>query len=114
MNDRSEGISRRGFLSRVALLGSLAACYPAALMAQKRSQAEAGQLPAWRSEDPWKTLAEVQQHLFPASADAPGASDIQAVVYLRNTIENPAADDDECCCGKSSRARQAETGCPCC
>jgi len=95
MSDRGEGISRREFLNRIALLGSLAACYPVALIAQKRLQPEAGHLPAWCSEDPWKTLAEVQQHLFPASDDVPGASDIQAVVYLRNTIENPAADGED-------------------
>lgn len=95
MNERGEGISRREFLNRVALLGSLAACYPVAVIAGKRLQPEAGQLPAWCSEDPWKTLAEVQQHLFPASVDSPGASDIQAVVYLRNAIENPAADAED-------------------
>src|SRR5210317_1093089 len=67
MNDRGEGISRREFLHRIALLGSLAACYPVEVIAQKRLQPEAGRLPAWCSEDPWKTLAEVQQHLFPAS-----------------------------------------------
>jgi len=95
MNDRGEGISRREFLNRIALLGSLAACYPVEVIAQKRLQPEAGRLPAWCSEDPWKTLAEVQQHLFPASHGVPGASDIQAVVYLRNTIENPAADGED-------------------
>jgi gluconate 2-dehydrogenase gamma chain len=95
MNDGGEGVSRREFLRRITLLGSLAACYPVAIIAEKRLQADAGRLPAWCSDEPWKTLAEVQQHLFPASADSPGASDIQAVVYLRNTIENPAADGED-------------------
>jgi gluconate 2-dehydrogenase gamma chain len=40
-------------------------------------------------------LAEVQEHLFPAAADTPGAGDIQAIVYLHNTIENPAADGED-------------------
>ena len=95
MNDRVAGISRREFLNRVALLGSLAAAYPASVLAWQRSRSEKIQLPSWCNEDPWRTIADVQQHLFPASADAPGADDIQAVVYLRNTIDNPAADGED-------------------
>ncbi len=93
--DHKEAISRRTFLNRLALLGSLAAGYPAALMAQKRSGTDPESLPVWAGENPWKTLVEVQQHLFPASADTPGASDFQAIVYLRNTLENPAADGED-------------------
>ena len=33
--------------------------------------------------------------MFPAAKDTPGASDIQATVYLRNAIENPAADGED-------------------
>jgi gluconate 2-dehydrogenase gamma chain len=95
MTEVNSGISRREFLHRLALLGSLAACYPAATLAQRRAGVELEPLPAWRNEDPWKTLAEVQEHLFPASAETPGAGDIQALVYLRNTIENPAADGED-------------------
>lgn len=89
----TEGISRREFLSRLTLLGSLATCYPAAILARARSRAQP--LPAWLDTEPWKTLAGVQQHMFPAGDDTPGASDIQATVYLRNTIENPAADGED-------------------
>jgi gluconate 2-dehydrogenase gamma chain len=95
MNEHGDGISRREFMGRMALLGSLAACYPLSVIARQRSQAGASPLPAWCNEDPWKTLAEVQQHLFPATGDSPGASDIRAVVYLRNTIENPDADGED-------------------
>ncbi|MEN8205504.1 MAG: gluconate 2-dehydrogenase subunit 3 family protein [Pseudomonadota bacterium] len=95
MTEQDPGISRRGFLSRLTLLGSLAACYPAASLASTRSEAQTRQSPAWLNQDPWKTLAKVQQHMFPATMDTPGASDIQATVYLRNTIENPAADGDD-------------------
>lgn len=95
MNERVDGISRREFLNRVALLASLAAGYPAAVIAWNRSRSEQIQLPAWCNEDPWRTIADVQQHLFPAADDAPGADDIQAVVYLRNAIENPAADGED-------------------
>lgn len=95
MNKRESGISRREFLNRLALLGSLAACYPAATLAGLRTEAETRQGPVWLKQDPWKTIAEVQQHMFPASQDSPGANDIQAAVYLRNTIENPAADGED-------------------
>jgi gluconate 2-dehydrogenase gamma chain len=89
----TEGISRREFLSRLALLGSLAACYPAATLASARSGTRP--TPDWLDTPPWKTLAAVQQHMFPATQDTPGASDIQATVYLRNAIENPAADGED-------------------
>ncbi|MDX2457815.1 MAG: gluconate 2-dehydrogenase subunit 3 family protein [Gammaproteobacteria bacterium] len=95
MNDRRDGINRREFLNRLTLLGSLLACYPTAILAQSRSEAQAHQSPGWLKKDPWKTLSEVQEHLFPAAADTPGASDIHAIVYLHNTIENPAADGDD-------------------
>ena len=95
MNDRRDGISRREFLNRLTLLGSLLAGYPAAILAQSRFEAQAQKPPDWLNAEPWKTLAEVQEHLFPAAADTPGASDIQAIVYLHNTIENPAADGED-------------------
>ena len=90
MTEQNSGISRREFLRRLTILGSLAACYPAATLASIRSGAPPA--PGWLNQDPWKTLAAVQQHMFPAATDTPGASDIQATVYLHNTIENPAAD----------------------
>jgi len=95
MNDRSSALSRREFLQRLALLGSLLAGYPVALLAQSRSAAQLQQPPEWRNEDPWKTLAAVQEHMFPAAADNPGAGDIHAIVYLHNTVENPAADGED-------------------
>jgi len=95
MSNCQDGVSRRVFLQRIALLGSLLAAYPAAILAQSRSMGLAQKPAAWRSEDPWKTLADVQEHMFPAAADTPGASDINAIVYLYKTIENPAADGED-------------------
>jgi len=95
VTERDKGISRRAFLSRLAILGSLAAGYPAAALAQLRSKAGAPGKPDWLDQDPWKTIAEVQVHLFPETEDAPGADDIQAAVYLRNAIENPSADGED-------------------
>ena len=95
MNEDDTGISRREFITRLTALTALAASYPLAALQQLRSNATADLEQDWRSEDPWKTIAAVQQHLFPSTEDSPGASDFQAIVYLRNTIENPAADGDD-------------------
>ncbi len=46
-------------------------------------------------QDPWQTLAEVQEHLFPADDSSPGARDISALRYLRNMQESPGGDADE-------------------
>ncbi len=95
MTESDGAISRREFINRIAVLGSLATYYPLVTLAQQRADRQP-ELPSdWRNEDPWATLAEVQRHLFPASADTPGADDIRALVYLRNTIENLDADGED-------------------
>jgi gluconate 2-dehydrogenase gamma chain len=89
-------ISRRTFIKRLTLLASLAAAYPASLLAQHRAQMKSAVTPApWLADDPWKTLAAVQQHLFPAADDVPGAADIGAIHYLHNSLENPDADGED-------------------
>ena len=95
MTERDKVLSRREFITRLAALGSLAAAYPAAALARLRSNAVADSEAEWLDQEPWKTLAAVQQHLFPATEDSPGASDFKAIVYLRNSIENPAADGED-------------------
>ena len=95
MHQHQQGISRRAFLNRIALLASLAACFPAATLAQRRDAAAVAGHPAWRAQEPWRTLAAVQEHLFPAGPDVPGASDIGAIVYLHNNLEGPAADAED-------------------
>ena len=81
-------LDRRSFLT---LLASLAASYPLTSLAEKRKIAAGGQL----LEDPWLTIAAVQEHLFPAEADSPGASDIQALQYLQAMMQTPDADEEE-------------------
>lgn len=93
------GISRREFLTRMSLLGSLALAYPATTLAELR-QSKTGQTAAesfadWQQEPTWQTLAQVQEVLFPAGDDVPGASDIAATLYLHKTIENPDADKED-------------------
>lgn len=93
MSDRDNAVSRRTFLNRMTALGVVVAAYPASALAALR--ARAGVMPAiddWAATDPWMTLNAVQQHLFPATAAAPGAVDIGALRYLRAAIENPDAD----------------------
>ena len=94
MNDQA-GISRREFLTRLSLLGTLALTYPATALAELRKP-KAGRLAEeWQQEKVWQTIAQVQEVLFPAADDIPGAGDIGATIYLHETIENPAADAED-------------------
>jgi gluconate 2-dehydrogenase gamma chain len=96
MRKREYTISRRTFLNRLTVLGALVAAYPASALAASREQAGSKRdVDGWAAADPWKTLAAVQRHLFPATVDAPGADDIRAVYYLYGAIENPAADGED-------------------
>ncbi|GMQ87136.1 MAG: hypothetical protein BMS9Abin08_0334 [Gammaproteobacteria bacterium] len=92
---RDTGITRREFLCRLAMLGTLAAGYPVSALEKLRSATGAAVSPDWARKDPWLTLAAVQEQMFPAGNDTPGATDIQAIVYLRNTLDNPAADGED-------------------
>jgi gluconate 2-dehydrogenase gamma chain len=92
---KKTGISRRKFIRRTALLGSLALSYPAAALAELRL-AKGEQVTAnWLHNPAWQTLAAVQEVLFPAGENIPGAADIGATVYLHTAIENPNADGED-------------------
>lgn len=95
MNERDKGISRREFITRLTVLGSLAASYPALALERLRSNVTSANEQDWLDQDPWQTIAAVQQHLFPAGEESPGAGDFRAIVYLHNSIENPAADGED-------------------
>jgi gluconate 2-dehydrogenase gamma chain len=41
------------------------------------------------TEEPWKTLFDVQNHLFPTDKDSPGAKDIHATRFLKNIFSDP-------------------------
>lgn len=45
--------------------------------------------------DPWRTIAAVQERLFPRDASSPGASDIHAARYLLYTMHAPDFDAQE-------------------
>lgn len=85
---KSEIIGRRAFLSRA--VGFLAALFLSPVVV-RAAKSYAAALP----EDPWLTLAVVQEHLFPPETDSPGAKEIKAIEYLRNVIADPAIDPDE-------------------
>lgn len=88
-------LNRREFIRVIALA---VAAYPLSSLAESRKQE---QLPAkdtfrQKLKDPWLTLAEVQEHLFPAETEAPlispGAKDIHALDYLRAMMAAPDFD----------------------
>ena len=89
---KKTGLSRREFITRTTLLASLALSYPAAALAELRiSKGKQATADGLNNSD-WQTLAAVQEVLFPAGENIPGADDIGATVYLHKTIENPNAD----------------------
>jgi len=73
----------------------MALSYPGAALVELRQSNTNHQLPAWLEEPVWKTLAQVQETLFPAAEDIPGAADIGATIYLHKAIENPSADGED-------------------
>ena len=92
---KKTGLSRRQFIRRTALLGSLALSYPATALDELRLSKGKPVTADWLNNPTWQTLAAVQEVLFPAGENIPGASDIAATVYLRNAIENPNADAED-------------------
>jgi len=96
MSNRIRDIDRRTFLGRLtAVAGLLAACPATALAAMREAARRAPDIGGRVAADPWKTLDAVQQHLFPAGDDIPGATDIGALRYLHDAIENPDADGED-------------------
>ena len=84
-------LNRREFIH---LLATAAAAYPLSSLAEKRQNLAKETLPVILS-DPWLTLSVVQEHLFPAEKNSPGARDIQALTYLRNMMKTPDFDPEE-------------------
>lgn len=83
-------MDRRTFIS---LTSSLLSLFPGTALLARR-QIEETDI-RHQLEEPWQTLAVVMEHLFPATADSPGASDIQALDFLQNMMNTPDADQDE-------------------
>jgi gluconate 2-dehydrogenase gamma chain len=83
-------LSRREF---IRLSASVVAALPLDLRGKEPGQqalASDGKLP-----EPWLTIAAVQQHMFPATANSPGAADIQALDYLKKMISMPDVNEQD-------------------
>ena len=82
-------LNRREFMH---ILATAAAAYPLSSLAINRQQITSLSTAV---EEPWLTLSVVQEHLFPAEKNSPGASDIKALTYLRGMMEAPGFDKEQ-------------------
>jgi gluconate 2-dehydrogenase gamma chain len=80
--------TRRQFLLAAAG-GSLAAMFPLSSIAAANNRQNPDTKP-----DPWPVIDAVQQHLFPAETDAPGAREINALAYLQFVVTDTTLDSD--------------------
>lgn len=81
-------LNRREFMR---LLATVAAAYPLSSLAVGRQQDQTSE---HTTKEPWITLSAVQEHLFPAEKNSPGASDINALLYLQNMMATPDFDKE--------------------
>ena len=89
----SKLINRRQFIQ---LLTALGAGWPIAGSAVNKAVLGKIDNEVYKNlQDPWLTLSEVQEHLFPADKTSPGARDINALRFLRNMLEAPDVDTEE-------------------
>jgi len=79
-------LSRRQF---IRILATAIAAYPLSSLAEKRQLNSNKSTLVNNIQEPWLTLSVVQEHLFPSENDSPGASDIQALAYLRAMMATP-------------------------
>jgi gluconate 2-dehydrogenase gamma chain len=99
---RAQLLSRRSLLLRGIAIG--ASLYAANLFAgeTQTQNVKAGKdevvgptvVGDW-SEHELKTLAAVQNRLFPRQQDSPGADDINALAYLQRALEDPSLAEDK-------------------
>ncbi len=84
-------IDRRSFLSKISALLAMTS-FPLVIGADGTAgdSHKTGPL-----TEPWITFATVQNHLFPTTADAPGAKEINATAYLRRILAEAHTDPDD-------------------
>lgn len=85
-------INRRQFIQLLALSS---ASWPLLSKAEKLTLGQNTDDVYKNLSDPWLSIAEVQEHLFPADSDSPGAKDINALRFLRNMLDTPDIDSEE-------------------
>ena len=85
-------LNRREFMR---ILAVAAAAYPLSGLTESRAKAVKPE----NYKEPWLTLSEVQEHLFPAENIppniSPGAKDIHALQYLQAMMKRPGFDKEE-------------------
>ncbi len=91
----SRTIDRRVLLARIGAVLALTAAAPRPVRSGTPTDdtAVANNDPLF-SEEPWQTLSAVHDHLFPTTAGAPGAKEINATAYLQRMWAEPDMDPD--------------------
>ncbi len=92
---RHERLLSRRELLRNCALGALAAAVPHTLFAASDELDEIAAVVGWQHQEPWRTLAVVQEHLFPSETNSPGAREINALAYLRSILDQPHTDPED-------------------
>lgn len=81
---------RRLFFSQITSIATTAALLPVIVHAGVDRVNS-----SFLQQQPWKTFAVVQEHLFPAGKNSPGAKDINATLYLKNTLDTPDMEKED-------------------
>ena len=86
---------RRAFLSSMAAVSVAATICPSVALTRGGGAQHASSDKTLLNDEPWKTIAVVQEHLFPPTDDSPGASDLNATQYLKDMLAAPDMDKDD-------------------
>jgi len=90
--NQENALNRRQF---VQILAGITASLPSSVIA-KSSVFGRNDLQSYEHlQDPWLTLASVQEHLLPANKNSPGARDITALHFLQNLLNAPDTEQEE-------------------
>lgn len=88
---RDGKIDRRSFIRQITAALTITALMPCPVFAENDKPLPATE---WR-EDPWWTLYAVQEHLFPSAPDSPGATTLNATLYLKQELASTRISRDE-------------------
>ncbi len=95
-SSKLSGITRRQFIQAIT---ALSVSWPMTGVAGLNNLGASYEDAYKNLTDPWLTLAEVQEHLFPpgdsSEQTSPGAKDIAALRFLRNMLDAPDTDAEE-------------------
>ena len=80
-----------GLITRVSLTGLM---IPATALLHACHNTATSNAQLIRSE-PWTTFSAVQEHMFPSDGNGPGATEINATLYLKFVLESPDMDPEQ-------------------